>query len=86
MRVIIPRSTVRVSGDRRFADAAIAEMKTAATFKDWNPRHFLDTAEMTTALAVSYDWLFNVMDGRQCDTIRRAIIEVVLTPQTDDAK
>ncbi len=79
-RVMTMALAYRLSGDRRFADAAIAEMETAAGFKDWNPSHFLDTAEMTTALAVGYDWLFDVMDGRQRDTIRQAIIEKGLKP------
>ena len=33
------------------------EMLAAAGFSDWNPGSFLDVAEMTTALAIGYDWL-----------------------------
>jgi hypothetical protein len=40
---------------------------------DWNPSHFLDTAEMTHALAIAYDWLYHEwsQDQRQvmCQTI-----------------
>jgi len=34
----------------------------AARFGDWNPKHFLDVAEMTFALAIWYDWLFDQLD------------------------
>ncbi|MBI3875320.1 MAG: coagulation factor 5/8 type domain-containing protein, partial [Verrucomicrobia bacterium] len=39
----------RLDGDKRFAERAWTELETAANFKDWNPRHFLDTSEMTHA-------------------------------------
>ena len=38
-----------------FALRAIEEMLAAAEFSDWNPSHFLDTAEMTTALGLGLD-------------------------------
>ena len=65
----------RIGGDRRYADRAIREMLTAAAFDDWNPSHFLDTAEMTHALAVGYDWLYDVLTPEQRATIRKAIVE-----------
>jgi hypothetical protein len=47
----------RVEGDVRYADRAWKELEAAAAFPDWNPSHFLDTAEMTHAFALGYDWL-----------------------------
>src|SRR5450759_2600635 len=41
----------QLDGDKRYADRAWQELDAAANFKDWNPRHFLDTAEMTHAFA-----------------------------------
>ena len=46
-----------VEGDPRYADRAWKELEAAAAFPDWNPPHFLDTAEMTHAFALGYDWL-----------------------------
>ena len=34
-------------------------MLAAASFENWNPKHFLDTAEMTAALAIGFDLLHN---------------------------
>jgi len=65
----------RLEGDRRYLERAVKEMLTAASFKDWNPSHFLDTAEMTHALAIGYDWLYKDLDAQQRETIRRAIVE-----------
>ncbi len=48
----------RLTGDGRFFRHARGVMLTAAAFPDWNPSHFLDVAEMATALALGYDWLY----------------------------
>jgi hypothetical protein len=73
----------RLSGDSRFADRARTEMLTAAGFKDWNPSHFLDVAEMTNALAIGYDWLFDVLSPSDRQTIRQAIVEKGLNASLD---
>ncbi|MBM4086888.1 MAG: coagulation factor 5/8 type domain-containing protein, partial [Planctomycetes bacterium] len=51
-----------------------------AAFPDWNPRHFLDTAEMTNALALGYDWVYDVLSADDRATIRTAIVEKGLKP------
>jgi hypothetical protein len=65
----------RLSGDNRYADRAWKELETAANFKDWNPRHFLDTAEMTHAFAIGYDWLYDVWTEAQRAVLHRAMVE-----------
>jgi hypothetical protein len=60
--------------DQRFADRCQAEMLAAARFSDWNPDHFLDVAEMTFALAMGYDWLFDQLDEVTRKEIREAIV------------
>jgi hypothetical protein len=65
----------RLGGDKRFAERARQEMLTAAAFADWNPKHFLDVAEMTNALAIGYDWLFSFLSAEDRATLRAAIIE-----------
>jgi len=74
-RVYTLATVYRVEGDRRYADRALKEMSAAAAFKDWNPSHFLDTAEMTHALAIGYDWLYDLLSIEQKQAIRRAIVE-----------
>ncbi|HEY5909178.1 MAG TPA: heparinase II/III family protein [Verrucomicrobiae bacterium] len=69
-----------IDGDRKYADRAWKELDTAADFKDWNPRHFLDTAEMTHAFAIGYDWLYEVWSPEQRQKLRQAIVEKGLAP------
>jgi hypothetical protein len=67
-------------GERRYVDRAWAEVEAAAAFVDWNPSHFLDTAEMTHALAIAYDWLYGEWDAAQRETLRDAIVTHGLEP------
>ncbi len=66
--------------ERRFAERAVREMCAVSDFSDWNPSHFLDVAEMTLALAVGYDWLYDMLDDEQRLKIRSAIIEKGIKP------
>jgi hypothetical protein len=70
----------RIHGQRKYADRAWKELAAAANFPDWNPRHFLDTAEMTHAFAIGYDWLYDAWTPEQRAQLRTAMIEKGLRP------
>ncbi len=70
----------RLDGDRQWADRAWAELAAAARFQDWNPPHFLDTAEMTAAFALGYDWLYDAWTEEQRAVLREAIVTHGLKP------
>ena len=65
----------RLDGDEKYRRRAVKELSAAAAFPDWNPSHFLDTAEMTHAFAIGYDWLYNDLSADEKTMIREAIIE-----------
>ncbi|MBI5282745.1 MAG: heparinase II/III family protein [Candidatus Solibacter usitatus] len=70
----------RLDGNTALLARAVAEMQAAAAFPDWNPSHFLDTAEMTHAFAIGYDWLYAALSKEQRDWIRAAIVDKGLEP------
>ena len=70
----------RWTGDEKYARAAEANLLTVSAFPDWNPSHFLDTAEMSHAVGVGYDWLFYWLSEESKKTIRTALIEKGLKP------
>ncbi len=65
----------RMTGKEAYLKRAGQEMLAAAAFTDWNPSHFLDVAEMTAALAIGYDWLYEGLEPGARAVIRDAIIE-----------
>jgi hypothetical protein len=73
-RVQILALVYRIERDPRMLRRVWREIETAARFKDWNPSHFLDTAEMTYAFSVAYDWLYADWTAAQRKTMREAIL------------
>ncbi|MBX3432191.1 MAG: heparinase II/III family protein [Pirellulales bacterium] len=74
-RVLALATAYHLSGEQRYVDRCRDEMLVAARFSDWNPSHFLDTAEMTLALAVGYDWLYDRLDEESRRELRTAIVD-----------
>jgi len=70
----------RFTGEKVFLDRAQKDMLDAAAFADWVPSVYLDTAEMTAALALGYDWLFDALPATTRTTLRQAILEKGIKP------
>lgn len=70
----------RMTGDKRYADRAIKEMLNVCSFSDWHPSHFLDVAEMTMAVAIGYDWLYDVISPTDRKKIEKAVMEKAFKP------
>jgi hypothetical protein len=79
-RVFHLGAAYRFTGEKPYLRRAEKEMLAAAAFFDWNPSHFLDVAEMTAALAIGYDWLYDGLSKATRQTIRQAILEKGLQP------
>lgn len=73
----------RMTGQKKYAKRAEEEMLAAAAFSDWNPSHFLDVGEMTMALAIGYDWLYDKLSPSSREIIRTAIVEKGLKASLD---
>ena len=83
-RVAALAMAYNIFGDEKYAQRCYTELEAACNFQDWNPRHFLDTAEMSTAFALGYDWLYNWMNDQQRTFIRKNMIEKGLNQVMDD--
>ena len=79
-RVLHLATAWRLTGRTAYLDRARAELVAVAGFSDWNPSHFLDVAEMTTAVAIGYDWLYPALDDATRRLVRSAIVAKGLKP------
>lgn len=70
----------RLRGDQKWLDRAWLELESVLKFKDWNPSHFLDTAEMMHAVAIGYDWFYQGLDEQQRQTIQNGLWKLGLRP------
>lgn len=82
-RVLMLSYAYRLEGRTDCAARAEKEMLYAAAFIDWNPSHFLDVAEMSTALGIGYDWLYDYLPEASRDSIRHALTRKGLVPALD---
>lgn len=64
----------RMTGEGRYFDRCVSELDAACGLKDWNPSHFLDVAEMATAVAIGYDWLYPKLSPEQRQRYERALV------------
>jgi hypothetical protein len=69
-----------LTGRQQYVARAWRDLDAAAGFKDWNPAHFLDTAVMTCAVAIGYDWLWDQWTPPQRSRLRGAIVTLGLKP------
>jgi len=70
----------RLTGDRRHFERCVKELDAACGLPDWHPPHFLDTAEMATAVAIGLDWLHNDLDAAQRARYRDALVNKAIVP------
>lgn len=60
----------KITGDKKYVNAAVKEMKAVSEFKDWDPAHAIDTGELLFGSAIGYDWMYEALTDEQ-----RKIIE-----------
>ena len=70
----------RWTGEQKYAEKAVENLLTVCAFKDWNPSHFLDTAEMSHAVGLGYDWLYSYLDAETREQIRAGLVKNGLEP------
>jgi hypothetical protein len=74
----------RLNHDKKYVARAEKELLAVSGFKDWNPSHFLDVGEMTTALSIGYDWLYQDLTQSTRSIVALAILEKGIQPSTNN--
>ncbi|QJW90915.1 DUF4962 domain-containing protein [Spirosoma taeanense] len=73
----------RMTRQPTYLQRAEKELLAVSAFSDWNPSHFLDVAEMTMAVAIGYDWLYNDLSPAARSAIKDAILKKGIEPSFD---
>ncbi|CAH0995642.1 hypothetical protein EMA8858_01767 [Emticicia aquatica] len=83
-RVFFLSYAFRITKERKYLERAEQELVKVSQFKDWNPSHFLDVAEMTMGVSIGYDWLFDDLSDASKKIIKEAIITKGIEPSFDE--
>ncbi len=70
----------RMEGNKEILNRIDEEVKAVCTFADWNPSHFLDVAEMATAVALALDWAGKDLPKSTVELAQNALIEMAINP------
>lgn len=65
----------RLYGERKYLDAANEALLWVCDYPDWDPPHYLDTAEMATAVAIAYDWLYDALPVSTKELVKKCLYE-----------
>ena len=84
-REMLSRMTVlsmvyRIDKDPKVLQKINDELVAVCNFKDWNPSHFLDVAEMSMAVAFAIDWIGNSLPKNTLELAKTTLIEKGLKP------
>ena len=66
----------RIYGERKYLDAANEALLWVCNYPDWDPSHYLDTAEMATAVAIAYDWLYDTLPASTKELVKSVCTSV----------
>lgn len=70
----------RVTGDTRWLDAARHDLATVCAFPDWFDSDMMCPSEMSTGVAVAYDWLYNYLTLEEKQAAETALKNFELIP------
>lgn len=70
----------KMEGSKEMLDRMDREVQAVSNFSDWNPSHFLDVAEMSTAVALALDWAGKDLPQSTVKMAKNALIEKGIQP------
>ena len=76
----------RMTGRKLYLKKAEKDLLDVCTFPSWNEKHFLDVAEMSTGVAIAYDWLYNELKASTKEIVLKALHDFALIQSRSDDK
>lgn len=73
-----------VERDPRMLERINRELLAISKFKDWNPPVYLDTAEISMAVALALDWTLDDLPASTISTAKQALIEKGIHPSWEE--
>lgn len=70
----------RIDKDPKILERINDELVVVCNFRDWNPSHFLDVAEMAMAVAIGLDWTAGDLPKSTIGLAEKALIEKGIQP------
>ena len=75
----------RMTGDAKYLRKAEQDLLDVCAFESWNPKHYLDVAEMAAAVSMSYDWLYHDLKTSTKSIVVKTLKEFALETSRNKA-
>lgn len=85
-KIFICSYAYRTTKDKKYMEEVREELLNVCSYEDWHPSHFLDTGEMTLAVAIGLDWTWNDLTSKERDLISDAVFNLGIAPSNDNTK
>lgn len=69
----------QLTGEQKYVNRAWIDLEAVAGFPDWHPQHGLDTVEMSAAVAIGYDWMYNGLTEKQRTVVEKGMYKHAFT-------
>jgi len=83
-RLLLLNTAYRFSQNRaqknKYKNRIVAEINALVKLPDWNPGHFLDVGEISLALAITYDWMFDDLSITDLKRIETSLLNKGMLP------
>ena len=79
-RIVILGYAWQITGDKKYAEKAVAELENVCSYDDWCTGHFLATAEMALAVSIGYDWFYDYLSQAQRDMLAETTLVYAIQP------
>ena len=83
-RTVILGYAWQITGNDKYAERAVAELKNVCSYNDWCTSHFLATAEMALAVSIGYDWFYDYLDSNTKAMFSSVTWEYAIEPALND--
>ncbi|WKN32959.1 heparinase II/III family protein [Porifericola rhodea] len=75
----------RIDRDEKVLNRINDELLAVCNFKDWNPSHYLDVAEMAMAVALAVDWVGEDLPESTVEQAKEALIHKGINPSYNES-
>lgn len=83
-RIFFSSFMYKLKKDVNYLNVAENDLNAVCSFEDWHPSHFLDVAEMTFAVSIGYDWLYDDLKPETRELCKEALYKNGLMPSLND--
>ena len=79
-RLVSAAYCYKITGEDSYLQKVKSDLASVCNFQDWNPGDMMSVAEMSTGVAIAYDWLYHDLTIEERKMVEQALYDKSLVP------